>query len=124
LADHSCLYLGEDERDRHWRFRREGAEASVRVTGRYVSNHSEVRLEGALNDLGLASLPEFTALAHLEAGTLVTVLNDWEHVTAYSGTVWLLYPPNRFLATKLRVWIDHVVAGLAAPGPAEGVGRR
>jgi DNA-binding transcriptional LysR family regulator len=96
----------------------------VRVTGRYVSNHSEVRLEGALNDLGLASRPEFIALAHLEAGTLVTVLNGWEHVTAYSGTVWLLYPPNRFLATKLRVWIDHVVAGLAAPGPAEGVGRR
>ena len=48
LAQHSCLYLGEDDRDRHWRFCRASEEASVKVTGRYVANHSEVRLEGPL----------------------------------------------------------------------------
>ncbi|MDP2257002.1 MAG: LysR family transcriptional regulator [Polaromonas sp.] len=113
LAQHSCLYLGEDERDRHWRFRRAGAEVTVKVRGRYVANHSEVRLEGALNHLGIASLPEFTARAALAAGELVTVLDDWEHATDYAGMAWLLYPPNRFLPAKLRVWIDHLVAGLA-----------
>lgn len=112
LAQHSCLYLGEDERDRHWRFRRRGDEVTVRVSGRYVANHSEVRLEGALEHLGIASLPEFTARASLAAGKLVTVLDDWEHATDYAGMAWLLYPPNRFLAAKLRVWIDHLVAGL------------
>lgn len=124
LAAHSCLYLGEDERDRHWRFRREGTEASVRVTGRYVANHSEMRLEGALNDLGLASLPEFTARTHLASGHLVAVLHDWELLSHYGGTAWLLYPSNRFLPAKLRVWIDHVVAelpGSAAP-PAHLLG--
>ena len=115
LAGHSCLYLGEDERDRHWRFRRAGDEATVRVSGRYVANHSEVRLEGALSHLGIASLPEFTARAALAAGTLVTVLDDWEHATDYAGMAWLLYPPNRFLPAKLRVWIDHLVAGLLPP---------
>jgi DNA-binding transcriptional LysR family regulator len=124
LADHSCLYLGEDERDRHWRFRRDGAETSVRVAGRYACNHSEVRLEGALSDLGLASLPEFTARSHLASGELVAVLNDWKHLTHYAGMAWLLYPPNRFLATKVRVWIDHVVKELTAPGPVEGLGRQ
>ena len=114
LAGHSCLYLGEDERDRHWRFRRDGTETSVRVAGRYVCNHSEVRLEGALNDLGLASLPEFTARRHLASGELVAVLSEWDHLTYYAGMAWLLYPPNRFLATKVRVWIDHVVEGLAS----------
>jgi hypothetical protein len=34
-------------------------------------------------------------------------------VTDYAGMAWLLYPPNRFLAAKLRVWIDYLVAGLA-----------
>ncbi|MDP3651972.1 MAG: LysR family transcriptional regulator [Rhodoferax sp.] len=112
LAQHSCLSLGEDERDRHWRFQRGADTLSVKVRGRYVANHSEVRLEGALNALGIASLPEFTARASLATGELVTVLEDWEHLTDYSGMAWLLYPPNRFLASKLRVWIDHVVAGL------------
>lgn len=110
LARHSCLYLGEDERDRHWRFRRAGEDVTVKVRGRYVANHSEVRLEGALSHLGIASLPEFTARAALATGELVTVLDDWAHVTDYAGMAWLLYPSNRFLAVKLRVWIDHLVA--------------
>jgi len=112
LAQHSCLYLGEDERDRDWRFRQRGDEVTVRVSGRYVANHSEVRLDGALQHLGLASLPDFTARQALASGQLVSVLDDWTHVTDYAGTAWLLYPPNRYLAPKLRVWIDFVVAGL------------
>lgn len=113
LAQHSCIYLGENEMDRHWRFSRNSEEVSVKVSGRYAANHSEVRLEGALQSLGIASLPESTARASLASGDLVPVLADWEHLTHYAGTVWLLYPPNRFLPAKLRVWIDHVVVGLA-----------
>ncbi|ABD71323.1 transcriptional regulator, LysR family [Rhodoferax ferrireducens T118] len=112
LVQHSCLYLGEDERDRHWRFQRGAEEATVRVSGRYVANHSEVRLDGARQHLGIASLPEFTAREALAKADLVTVLDDWEHKTDYAGTAWLLYPPNRFLAVKLRVWIDFLVAAL------------
>jgi DNA-binding transcriptional LysR family regulator len=116
LAGHSCLYLGEDERDRHWRFRRGGDEVTVKVSGRYVANHSEVRLEAALQSLGIASLPEFTARSSLASGALVPVLADWEHRTSYAGMAWLLYPPNRFLAAKSRVWIDYLVAGLTITG--------
>ncbi|MFZ3083156.1 LysR family transcriptional regulator [Rhodoferax ferrireducens] len=114
LVQHSCLYLGEDERDRHWRFQRGAEEATVRVSGRYVANHSEVRLDGARQHLGIASLPEFTAREALAKADLVTVLDDWEHKTDYAGTAWLLYPPNRFLAAKLRVWIDFLVAALGS----------
>ena len=114
LAQHSCLYLGEDDRDRHWRFQRGAEEVTVRVSGRYVANHSEVRLDGARQHLGIASLPEFTAREALARADLVTVLDDWEHKTDYAGTAWLLYPPNRFLAAKLRVWIDFLVAALGS----------
>lgn len=113
LAAHACLYLGEDERDRHWRFRRGAEEQTVRVSGRYVANHSEMRLEGALAELGVASLPEFCARAALRSGALLPVLDDWEHLTVYAGMLWLLYPSQRYQAPKLRVWIDHLVAGLA-----------
>ena len=112
LAQHSCLYLGEDERDRHWRFQKDGDVTTVRVSGRYVANHSEVRLEGALAHLGIASLPEFTAHQALAHGGLVSVLADWAHLTDYAGTAWLLYPSNRYLAPKLRVWIDFLVEWL------------
>ncbi|MEJ6004850.1 LysR family transcriptional regulator [Paucibacter sp. AS339] len=112
LVGHSCLYLGEDERDRLWRFKRGTETFAVKVNGRYVANHSEMRLEGALSDLGIASLPEFCARAALSSGALQLVLPDWEHPTDYAGMAWLLYPSGRFLAPKLRVWIDHLVASL------------
>jgi DNA-binding transcriptional LysR family regulator len=62
LLAHSCLSLGEHERDNHWCFRKgDEDEAEVVVRGRYVSNHSEVRLEAALAGLGVACVPAFMA---------------------------------------------------------------
>lgn len=113
LAQHSCLYLGEHDKDRRWRFQRGAERASVQVRGRYVANHSEIRLEGALNHLGIASLPGFCAQAALQSGALEEVLPAWEHQTDYAGQFWLLYPSQRFLPAKLRVWIDHLVAAVA-----------
>lgn len=116
LAHHDCIPLGEDERDRFWRLVRGAEEAVVGVRGRYIANHSEVRLEAALAHLGIASLPGFAARSALEAGTLIEVLPDWQHPTNYSGTAWLLYPSQRFLPAKVRVWIDHLVEGMRAVG--------
>ena len=114
LERHACITLGEDERDRHWRFERAGEAATVAVRGRYVANHSEVRLEAALQHLGIASLPRFTAQAALQKGQLIAVLPDWEFLNAYAGDAWLLYPPNRFLPSRVRAWVDYLASALAA----------
>lgn len=127
LAAHDCIYLGEDPSDRRWRFtqrvepagdadpahKRQREQATVAVRGRYAVNHSEMRCEAAIAGLGIASLPGFTAQAGLASGALVRVLSNWRHDTAYSGTAWLLYPPNRFLPTRLRAWIDHLASAMA-----------
>ncbi len=121
LPTHDCLYLGEREHDNLWRFRRaEGAkgandeEANVRVRGRYIANHAEVRFEGALAGLGIACLPRFIAAPALEDGRLVRVLADWDFIAPYSGRVLLMYPPSRFLLPKCRVLIDHLADALSA----------
>ncbi|WP_395318955.1 LysR family transcriptional regulator [Variovorax sp. UC74_104] len=116
LAAHSCLSLGEHERDNHWRFGKSegGDEAEVIVRGRYVSNHSEVRLEGALADLGVAVVPAFVAQEALDAGSLVRVLTGWEYRGNYRGHAYVLYPPNRFMAPKCRALVDHLTSALSA----------
>lgn len=116
LSAHSCLYLGEDANDRAWRFRRGAEECTVRVSGRYVANHSEMRMEGALQHLGVATLPDFTARAALATGHLIALLPEWQHITRYAGTVWVLYPAGRFLAPKQRVFIDYLVEHLQVRG--------
>jgi len=113
LLEHPCLYLGEREHDNLWRFRLGDEEASVRVFGRYVANHAEVRLEGALAGMGIACLPSFIVAPALDDGRLVRVLPGWEFVGPYRGRVLLLYPPGRFLMPKCRVLIDHLAAALS-----------
>ena len=113
LAQHDCLYLGEHAADRQWRLRRGAELASVTVHGRYIVNHSELRLEGTAQGFGIGCLPQFTAQRLLDDGTIVAVLEDWEFVTAYQGTAYALYLPNRHLAPKLRVFLDYLAAHLA-----------
>lgn len=110
LVQHDCLYLGETADDNRWRFRRGSETQTVEVHGRYIANHAGARLEAALQDFGIANLPEFTAADALARGELVQVLKDWTlEARAYVGAVWLLYPPNRFLPPKVRVLIDYLV---------------
>ncbi|APR37476.1 LysR family transcriptional regulator [Paraburkholderia sp. SOS3] len=117
LARHECLYLGETVDDNRWHFRRGTETQSLDVRGRYIANHAGARLDAALQDLGIASLPDFAAANALRHGDLVQVLADWEfEARPYMGPVWLLYPPNRFLPAKVRALIDHLAAHLHDAG--------
>jgi DNA-binding transcriptional LysR family regulator len=109
LADHSCIYLGEIPGDAHWKFKKGAKTATVDVHGRYVANHTEVRLDAVLHHLGIGSLPYFTARQALQQGLIVQVLPDWTFKTAYCGGLWLLYTPTRYLPLKVRVFIDYLV---------------
>lgn len=116
LRAHSCLSLGEHERDNHWRFRKDGEdEVEVVVDGRYVCNHSEMRLDGALADLGVACVPAFTAREALDDGRVVRVLPDWALQGSYQGHAWLMYPPSRYLPPKCRVLVEHLLSAVPSP---------
>jgi DNA-binding transcriptional LysR family regulator len=56
--------------------------------------------------LGLVQVPYFHAEADLANGTLVPVLADWPPPTV---PVSLLYPRNRQLSPRVRVFIDYVM---------------
>jgi DNA-binding transcriptional LysR family regulator len=112
LSGHDCIYLGEHANDNRWVLQQGALSQSVVVQGRYIANNTEMRLAAALDAWGIASLPVFTAQAALAQGCLQRVLADWELLTAYRGSAYLLYPPNRYLAPKLRVLIDYLEAQL------------
>ncbi|MFO2464229.1 LysR family transcriptional regulator [Pseudomonas sp. 15FMM2] len=130
LLEHSCIYLGETPGDARWKFRQDGKSVAVGVRGRYAANHTGVRLDAVLQDVGIASLPYFTARHALDAGRLVQVLPEWDFIASYHGDAWLLHSPTRYLPPKLRVFIDYLVecmakeptlrrqAGAGKPAPA------
>ncbi|MCQ4324143.1 transcriptional regulator [Stutzerimonas stutzeri] len=112
LLRHSCLYLGESAGDNRWHLRRGERQEVVTVRGRYISNHSEARLQVALAHLGITCLPHFTAAAALADGRLREVLPEWRYTGSYQGAAWLLWRQNRHLPPKLRVLIDYLSEAL------------
>lgn len=60
-----------------WEFEKDGRELKVRVEGQLVFNNIGLRLQSALDGLGLAYMPEDHAREHVAAGRLVSVLEDW-----------------------------------------------
>lgn len=112
LLRHSCLYLGESAGDNRWHFSDGYLQEEVTVRGRYISNHSEARLEAALADLGITVLPHFTAAQAMVDGRLYEVLPRWRYTGSYQGAAWLLWRQNVHLPPKQRVLIDYLSEAL------------
>lgn len=119
LMAHSCLALGEQERDGRWRFVRNDDVVEVAVNGRYTVNHSEMRLAAVEAGLGIGCMADFAAREAMAAGRVVRLLADWTFDTHYQGTAYLLFAASRHTPPKVRALIDHLVAALAPATPQE-----
>ncbi|MCR6659585.1 MAG: LysR family transcriptional regulator [Asticcacaulis sp.] len=85
-----------------WEFEKEGRELNVRVDGQLVYNNLSLRINSALNGLGLAYVPEDQILSHVKGGRLIRVLEDW--CAPFAG-YHLYYPSRRQTAPALSVLI-------------------
>lgn len=84
-------------------FTREGER--IDVQGRYVLavNDSNAYLAAGLGGLGIFQTPSYVAREHLASGELVQVLSEW---STDPTPVYAVYPPNRRLSAKVRVFVD------------------
>lgn len=103
LADHDCLHYGDMIDAAMWRLTKNGASVDIRIKPRLVVNNGEALLAAAVNGLGIAFLPTFIVGAELQAGRLVSVLDDYAPPRI---DLCLLYPPNRHLSPRLRAFIE------------------
>jgi DNA-binding transcriptional LysR family regulator len=97
-----------------------GAE-TLSVTGPYQTavNESQTYLAAALAGYGIIQVPYFMVRDHLHSGAMQAVLPEW---TVPSLPLHVVYPPNRHLSTRLRVFVDwtagvFAAADLAPPSP-------
>lgn len=90
---------------------RKGQETAA-VTGRYILSVNDARsyVTAALTGLGVAQIPRFMVPGELARGDLVPVLTEWnvEPIPLY-----IVYPSNRHLSNKVRVFVDWLVKLLA-----------
>ncbi len=86
-----------------WEFEKRGRELKVRVEGQLVFNNIALRLNAALDGLGLAYLPEDQVEAFVAKGHLIRVLEDW--CPRFSG-YHLYYPSRRQPTPAFAVLVD------------------
>lgn len=85
----------------------------IDINGRYVVavNDGNAYIAAALAGLGVIQVPTFMAQEHIAAGKLRRVLNDW---TSEPIPVHVVYPPNKHLSSKLRVFVDWIAEVFAS----------
>ncbi|WP_439629214.1 LysR family transcriptional regulator [Shinella sp.] len=111
-STHHCVnyFLAQTNRTMAFEFERDGEK--VEINSRYLLAVNDARsyLAAALSGLGIAPLPRFMATEALASGQLVPVLPGWrsEPIPLY-----IVYPPNRHLSNKVRVFVDWLVRLLA-----------
>jgi DNA-binding transcriptional LysR family regulator len=111
LINHHCLIGTLDT----WRFREGQRHFDMRVRGNWRSNNGRALAHAAVGGLGIAQLPDFYVREALERGALVTLLEDFNPTDT---GVWAVYPHNRHLSAKVRMFISHLVEQLADATPA------
>lgn len=95
LSEHRCLYYPRGTEAPRWAFisalnPRERVE--VNVSGPFATNNSESIRDAALDGLGIALLPDFSAHAALRDGRLVELLPQWQATGAFAQTLYIVRP--------------------------------
>ena len=86
-----------------WEFAKDGQELKVRVEGQMIYNNMAMRLQSALDGLGLACMAEDVVLPYLADGRLIRVLDDW--CPTYAGYK-LYYPSRRHPSPAFTLLLD------------------
>jgi DNA-binding transcriptional LysR family regulator len=86
-------------------FKRGGKKVEVVGTRTVGVNESNAHLAAGIAGLGVIQTFVSIAKPHVESGALVPILQDWQP-TPYP--FYVVYPPNRYLSNRLRVFIDWI----------------
>ena len=109
-----------------WDFSKDGERIEMPLPGAIALNDSNSYLQAGLAGLGVLLLADFQVREHMAKGRLVPIMTDW---TTDSIPVHVVYPQNRHLSAKVRVFVEWVadlfgahpamrLRPLAAPQPA------
>ena len=111
LAGHDCISYEGILAGNAWRFVRDTMETTVSVRPRLFVSHVEAACDAARAGIGIARVFYHHVAPAIEAGTLVTVLEDFEPTPL---PVNLLYTSHPFLPIKVRAFLDFAAPRLKA----------
>jgi LysR family transcriptional regulator for bpeEF and oprC len=105
LARHQCInyFSAKTGKTYDWDFRKGAEKINVALPGIIALNDSTAYVAAGLAGLGVIQMSDYLMMQHVEAGRLVQLLPDW---TSEPLPVHIVYPQNRHLSAKVRVFVE------------------
>lgn len=114
LSAHNCITFDNLMSPDQWTFGKTDRRRSVPVHSRLVVNTAEAAIDAAAAGLGLTRVLSYQIAALLDAGRLVTILENFESAPL---PVSFVYARRTMMPQKLRAFIDFAAPRLAARIP-------
>lgn len=84
-------------------YEKDDVQTIVQGIQRISINDADSCAAAACSGIGLVQLPAFIAQEYVASGQLVSIMKDYP---SEQVPVWILYPPNRHLSTKVRAFAE------------------
>lgn len=107
LTYHNVLAYTRNKGAHEWRyFQSIHNEGVVSLHSNFKCDFAQMMVEAACQGIGIIISPVFFIQKELEQGKLVRILSEYE--TAPERGLYAVFPPNRYLSTRLRLFVDHI----------------
>ena len=106
LKSHRCILANSD----HWIFNIDGIKQSIKVSGNWQSNNSNVVLDACEQGLGIAYMPDSTFTESIKQNKLVPILAPF---CITGATSWIVYQNKQFMPLRARLAIDYLLEHFA-----------
>lgn len=112
LASHQCVnyFSAKTGRIFDWDFNKDGERIQLSLTGPIAVNNADAYLTAALSGLGIVQLSTLAIGDYFKTGQLEMILADWK---TDSIPMHVVYPQNRHLSAKVRVFVEWVAEWFA-----------
>jgi LysR family transcriptional regulator for bpeEF and oprC len=113
LERHRCVnyFSAKNGKISNWDFTRDGERIEVALPGTIALNDSNAYVQAGLAGLGVIIMTDYLLTAHVASGRMVPVLPEWRSDPL---PVHIVYPQNRHLSAKVRVFVEWVSELFAA----------
>jgi DNA-binding transcriptional LysR family regulator len=114
LSSHDCLFYPRASGPGIWSFERKSTRKAgtgpltVTVNGPLSANNSEALRDAALDDLGIALLPDFTAQTAIRSGKLQVLLPDWRPVGAFAEQLYVVRPYTPHVPRAVALFVTYL----------------
>lgn len=106
LSKHQCIVFSAINDANLWRLKGPKGETKIQIGGRVSANNMMLVRDFALFGEGIAMMPHFMCTEEVKRGKLKVVLKDYVNSP---GSIHAVYPGQRYLLPKVRVFVDHLV---------------